>query len=225
MATLGAVWARVDLPIFIPVRLCQHHFYFQKLSLPYLNELAHASPVHARNHDACAAPMLRPACIQSGVHYQAKRPQSVRKQVGRQARNSCELVCRWQAAKDLHVTCITLGSPLVGDARFADLFLELDNFACYRIVHGMDPVPLVPPSPWGFVHVGRPIWLQKNMVVSSTSPPQQCSLKIEVKLTSACRVEIEQLGCEVEKGREVEFELPRCLPCPATLSQASANSS
>ncbi|BDA43941.1 probable lipase at C-terminar half [Coccomyxa sp. Obi] len=73
-----------------------------------------------------------------------------------------------------HVTCVTLGSPLVGDKRFAEMFLELqhckggtskDTLDCTRIIHAMDPVPMVPPAQWGFEHVGCPMWFDKQMTV------------------------------------------------------------
>ncbi len=70
-----------------------------------------------------------------------------------------------QAAGNLHVTCVTLGSPLVGDKNFAEAFRALQyhkngredadrspqTLDCTRIVHAMDPVPMVPPAPWGCV--------------------------------------------------------------------------
>ncbi|CAL8469927.1 g9469 [Coccomyxa elongata] len=71
-----------------------------------------------------------------------------------------------------HVTCVTLGSPLVADKKFAEMFLELQHcnggcpegtLDCTRIIHAMDPVPMVPPAQWGFEHVGCPIWFDKQM--------------------------------------------------------------
>ena len=57
-----------------------------------------------------------------------------------------------------HVTCVTLGSPLVGDKNFAERFLELckggtteGTLDCTRIIHAQDPVPMVPPAQWGCV--------------------------------------------------------------------------
>ena len=57
-----------------------------------------------------------------------------------------------------HVTCVTLGSPLVADKTFAEKFLELCKVGttertldCTRIIHAMDPVPMVPPAQWGCV--------------------------------------------------------------------------
>ncbi|KAK9915715.1 hypothetical protein WJX75_003049 [Coccomyxa subellipsoidea] len=86
------------------------------------------------------------------------------------------LVKHIPAAGSLHVSCVTLGSPLVGDKRFAEAFrvLQYNNgkgdadrspqtLDCTRIYHAMDPVPMVPPAPWGFQHVGRPLWLDKQM--------------------------------------------------------------
>jgi predicted lipase len=65
-----------------------------------------------------------------------------------------------------NVTCITTGSPRVGDPTFADEYFKLMenpnfNFSCYRIVHNCDVVPSVPPQDWNFKHVGEPIWLRK----------------------------------------------------------------
>ncbi len=54
-----------------------------------------------------------------------------------------------QEAAGLPITCVTLGSPLVGNKRFKELFEALEGTSSYRIVHGMDPVPMLPPDTWG----------------------------------------------------------------------------
>jgi predicted lipase len=50
----------------------------------------------------------------------------------------------------------TYGSPRVGDSKFTSWFDNLlsqktNNKA--RVTHGRDPVPHLPPSEWGFLHV------------------------------------------------------------------------
>lgn len=63
------------------------------------------------------------------------------------------------------VTCITAGSPRVGDYSFADEYFKLMRdphvLTCYRVVHNCDVVPSVPLQIWGYRHVGKPIWLRK----------------------------------------------------------------
>ncbi|KAL6406394.1 hypothetical protein AUP68_09188 [Ilyonectria robusta] len=93
----------------------------------------------------------------------------------------CALWCklRWPNAD---VTCVTIGSPRVGD-RSLDQEFSRRNIHCYRIMADSDPVPTLPnrytetfpiristTSPYFKVcltttryrHVGRPIWLHKE---------------------------------------------------------------
>lgn len=64
------------------------------------------------------------------------------------------------------VTCITTGSPRVGDTTFADEYFKLMKdpkvFTSHRVVHNCDVVPSVPLQNWGFRHVGEPLWLRKT---------------------------------------------------------------
>ncbi|KAH7019590.1 Alpha/Beta hydrolase protein, partial [Ilyonectria destructans] len=55
----------------------------------------------------------------------------------------CALWCsiRWP---NVPITCLTLGSPRVGNAGFAIAFAGHTNIACYRLVIPSDPVPTVP---------------------------------------------------------------------------------
>lgn len=47
----------------------------------------------------------------------------------------------------------TFGQPRVGNSAFTDTWRRLfDNTTSYRITHGLDPVPHVPPYAFGFVH-------------------------------------------------------------------------
>lgn len=93
----------------------------------------------------------------------------------------CALWCktRWS---DADVTCVTIGSPRVGDARFVDEFRKR-QICCYRVMADSDPIPTLPNrytetfpiristiSPYFRVcrtttryrHVGTPIWLHKE---------------------------------------------------------------
>ena len=47
---------------------------------------------------------------------------------------------------------VSLGQPKVGDARFVSC---LDALPVYRIVHGCDVVPTLPPAAFGFAHTTR----------------------------------------------------------------------
>ncbi|KAG7403099.1 Phospholipase A1-II 3 [Fusarium oxysporum f. sp. raphani] len=55
----------------------------------------------------------------------------------------CALWCsiRWPMVP---ITCLTIGSPKVGDAGFAQAFRRRNNITCYRLVIPSDPVPKVP---------------------------------------------------------------------------------
>jgi Lipase (class 3) len=56
-------------------------------------------------------------------------------------------ICDAQAAfeyPDADVRCITLGSPRVGNGHFVRAVKYLAGCS-YRLVHGWDPVPTVPP--------------------------------------------------------------------------------
>ncbi|PVH69285.1 alpha/beta-hydrolase [Cadophora sp. DSE1049] len=81
----------------------------------------------------------------------------------------CALWCRmtWPGAQ---ITCVTLGSPRVGNDIFATEFSNR-NITCYRLVNGSDPIPTIPDRysqavPWNlrmthnlYRHVGIPLWL------------------------------------------------------------------
>lgn len=62
------------------------------------------------------------------------------------------------------ITCITFGSPRVGDSKFAYLF---DNIvtSSYRFVNDNDPVPCIPTA-WRFKHVKGCIWLYQDKVMN-----------------------------------------------------------
>ncbi|KAH7159334.1 Alpha/Beta hydrolase protein [Fusarium sp. MPI-SDFR-AT-0072] len=55
----------------------------------------------------------------------------------------CALWCsiRWPMVP---ITCLTIGSPKVGDTGFAQAFRRRNNITCYRLVIPSDPVPKVP---------------------------------------------------------------------------------
>ncbi|KAK7219342.1 hypothetical protein V2G26_007345 [Clonostachys chloroleuca] len=95
----------------------------------------------------------------------------------------CALWCtlRWP---DANITCVTIGSPRVGDERFAEEFEHhKSKIQCYRIMTDSDLIPTLPnryteaipfqvSTTWPYVkfkrdttkyrHVGRPIWLHKQ---------------------------------------------------------------
>jgi hypothetical protein len=49
----------------------------------------------------------------------------------------------------------TFGMPRVGDARFAERYNERVGDVTFRLAYGQDVVPIMPPSEFGFRHVGR----------------------------------------------------------------------
>ncbi|KAJ0127436.1 Uncharacterized protein HZ326_29458 [Fusarium oxysporum f. sp. albedinis] len=92
----------------------------------------------------------------------------------------CALWCKKRWA-DANVTCVTIGSPRVGDARFVERFQGL-GICSYRIMMDSDPIPtllnrytetlpiriLTTPPYFGvcctttrYRHVADPIWLHK----------------------------------------------------------------
>ncbi|KAL6406399.1 hypothetical protein AUP68_09193 [Ilyonectria robusta] len=104
----------------------------------------------------------------------------------------CALWCktRWP---DAEVTCVTIGSPRVGNERFAQEFNR--QIFCYRVMAGSDPIPTLPDrytetfpiristtSPYlqvcstttRYRHVGTPIWLHEQfgqIQLLETNPP------------------------------------------------------
>jgi triacylglycerol lipase len=67
-------------------------------------------------------------------------------------------LCAARATKDLGVTVegvYTFGMPRVGTPEFARAYNQVLGERTYRLVHGDDIVPTVPPSELDFMHVGR----------------------------------------------------------------------
>ena len=63
-----------------------------------------------------------------------------------------------------NISCITFGSPRVGDDYFVDLF-EKGVQNSYRFVNDNDPVPCIPTA-WRFKHVPGCIWLYQDQVMN-----------------------------------------------------------
>ena len=63
---------------------------------------------------------------------------------------------------DLLISCITLGSPRVGDSLFVQLFNQRIPQS-YRYVNDNDPVPCLPTS-WRFAHVKGLQWLHEDEI-------------------------------------------------------------
>ncbi|KAL2262566.1 hypothetical protein VTK26DRAFT_942 [Humicola hyalothermophila] len=95
----------------------------------------------------------------------------------------CALWCRSRFPQ-APVTCVTLGSPRVGNDNFKSQF-ERSGITCYRLVNGGDPIPTIPNSTteqfplrlapsnpnWPisrrkYRHAGRPIWLHVGQEIS-----------------------------------------------------------
>jgi Lipase (class 3) len=67
-------------------------------------------------------------------------------------------LCAARAKRELSLTAegvYTFGMPRVGTPQFARAYNALLGEQTYRLVHGEDIVPTVPPSELGFMHVGR----------------------------------------------------------------------
>jgi len=62
---------------------------------------------------------------------------------------------------------MTFGSPRVGNRDFSiwmnDYLREVAGIKNYRFVFAKDPVPHVPMSSMGYVHVGNEIYLQEGI--------------------------------------------------------------
>jgi triacylglycerol lipase len=68
------------------------------------------------------------------------------------------VLCARRALHELGIAAdavYTFGQPRTGNALFADDFNGVLGERTYRLVHGQDIVPTVPPPTRGFVHVGR----------------------------------------------------------------------
>jgi len=65
---------------------------------------------------------------------------------------------------DITIDCITLGSPRVGDYKFAEYFDKCITNS-YRFVNDNDPIPCMPTA-WRYKHVKGCIWLHEDQVKS-----------------------------------------------------------
>lgn len=63
---------------------------------------------------------------------------------------------------DKNISCVTFGSPRVGDSKFGELFNKYVNQS-YRYVNDNDPVPCIPTT-WRFIHVPGLIWLNEDKI-------------------------------------------------------------
>ena len=62
------------------------------------------------------------------------------------------------------VTLVTFGSPRAVNKPMADELKRLPNMLAYRVVNNTDAVTRVPPTYFGFRHVGHTIWLRDGSV-------------------------------------------------------------
>ena len=65
---------------------------------------------------------------------------------------------------DTIISCITFGSPRVGDQKFANIFNSIVTNT-YRFVNDNDPIPCIPTA-WRFRHVEGCIWLYQDQVMN-----------------------------------------------------------
>ena len=64
----------------------------------------------------------------------------------------------------LVVDCVTLGSPRVGDSKFANYFNRIINHS-FRFVNDNDPIPCIPTA-WRYEHVKGCVWLYQDQVMN-----------------------------------------------------------
>jgi triacylglycerol lipase len=78
--------------------------------------------------------------------------------------------------KNLRATAVyALGMPRVGDEDFASRYNKTLGSATYRLVHGTDIVAAVPPSSFGFRHVGRLISCARGTHFAAEPPVSEFS--------------------------------------------------
>jgi len=76
-----------------------------------------------------------------------------------------------RSARELGFTAAavyTFGAPRVGAARFVEAYNASGlGERTYRLVHGLDIIPTVPPTPFGFRHAGRMIACERGTCFAS----------------------------------------------------------
>ena len=78
--------------------------------------------------------------------------------------------------KNLRATALyVFGMPRVGDEGFASRYNETLGSTTYRLVHGSDVVATVPPSSFGFRHVGRLIHCARGAHFAAEPPVSEFS--------------------------------------------------
>jgi triacylglycerol lipase len=110
------------------------------------------------------------------------------------------IVAAERAQRELQAPSIaayTFGSPRPGDARFADAYVPALGAVTYRLVHGTDLVPTVPPAFNGlFRHVGRRLQCGSGDRFSRQmplSPPDDDKPDFVESLFDSARGELEAL--------------------------------
>ena len=84
------------------------------------------------------------------------------------------VLCSYDLARvnpSVAVTCVTLGSPRVGNLGFAMAVNEMKNLDVYRVQNNMDFVTRVPFKSLGYYHVGHHIWLRGGKVIGPSKKP------------------------------------------------------
>jgi triacylglycerol lipase len=78
--------------------------------------------------------------------------------VGHSLGGALAVLCARRALQELAIKAdavYTFGQPRIGNTVFAEHFNGALGERTYRLIHGQDIVPTVPPATLGFVHVGR----------------------------------------------------------------------
>ena len=62
------------------------------------------------------------------------------------------------------LTMYNFGQPRVGNDAFAQFAIDLLGVEHYRVIHNADLVPHLPPTQFGFHHIGTEVWYDEAMV-------------------------------------------------------------
>ncbi len=89
----------------------------------------------------------------------------------------------------------TFGMPRIGNPAFAQAYDEAFGERTYRLVHGEDIVPTVPPSNFNFRHVGRLLHCERHTKFDAAllAPPGSDDPAFADRLLSAVKVGLAQL--------------------------------
>jgi hypothetical protein len=120
---------------------------FRMTQIPWISEgnspmLVHEGFLAAFNNLVDGNDRLRSNILHLSGHNPPTNIEVCGHSLGAALATLCALWCRLQWP-DANITCVTLGSPRVGNEAFCKRFLG-SNILCYRVVVDGDPIPTVP---------------------------------------------------------------------------------